>query len=102
VDARIITVFRSRLRPEHAAEYEQMAEEMSVRASEMPGYIEHKSFTASDGERVTIVLFDSWAHHRAWRSDERHRSAQAAGRDRFYAAYSISVAEVTQFRTFEA
>ncbi len=32
---------------------------MSALAKAMPGYISHKGFVAEDGERVTIVEFES-------------------------------------------
>ena len=50
----IVTVFRSRLNPDVGEEYTEMAVRMSELAKTMPGYISHKSFTAEDGERVTI------------------------------------------------
>ena len=91
---RIVTVFRSRLRPE-AAElgYFELAERMEARARAMPGFIEFKTFAADDGERVSVIVFDSFEHQAAWRNDSEHRSAQRRGRQEFYAEYSISVCE---------
>jgi len=53
----IITVFRSRVKPEALKEYAGWAARMSELARKMPGYISHKGFAAEDGERVTIVEF---------------------------------------------
>ncbi len=64
----VMTVFRSRLR-EDATAYAAHAARMSDLARSMPGYVEHKVFTAEDGERVTLVRFADAASHRAW---ERH------------------------------
>ncbi len=51
----IVTIFRSRLREEALAEYEPVATQMERLASSMPGFISFKSFTAGDGERVSII-----------------------------------------------
>ena len=48
----IVTVFRSRLKPEAGAEYKEWAARMNALAVSMPGYVSHKGFTAEDGERV--------------------------------------------------
>ena len=90
----VITVFRSRLREDGATAYAEHAERISELARTMPGYIEHKVFVAEDGERVTIVTFADQAAHDAWRTHPDHRAAQKAGRDGYYAEYSIAVGTV--------
>jgi len=99
---RIITIFRSRLHPGNDSEYATVARRMNELATQMPGYIEHKSFLADDGERVTIVTFADQASHDAWRNHPEHRTAQRAGRERFYSEYSLTVAEVRHHREFPA
>jgi heme-degrading monooxygenase HmoA len=59
----------------------------------MPGFIDFKTFFAQDGERVSIIVFDSLGNQAAWRNDPQHREAQRRGRDDFYTTYSISVCE---------
>ena len=90
----VITVFRSRLRPDGAAGYAEHAERISELARSMPGHVEHKLFVAEDGERVTLVTFADQASHDAWRTHPEHRAAQRAGRDGYYSEYSIAVATV--------
>jgi heme-degrading monooxygenase HmoA len=97
-----VTVFRSRLRDEAGEEYEATAEEMEAAARAMPGFVDFKTFTADDGERVSLITFADRASHDAWRSDERHRRAQQAGRDRFYARYQIQVCDCVAIRRFDA
>lgn len=93
----ILTVFRSRLRPEAPAlGYHELAEEMERRARVMPGFVEFTTFTADDGERVSVVVFDDIDHHAAWREDPEHRAAQRRGVEEFYAEYRITVAEVVR------
>ena len=98
----IVTVFRSRLRPEAAGEYAATAAEIEALARTMPGLVDVKAFTAEDGERVTVVTFADEESQRAWREQADHRAAQRAGRDRFYAAYTIQVCRTIGTRSFVA
>lgn len=97
---RVVTVFRSRLNPGTDAEYAAVASRMNELATQMPGYVEHKSFVADDGERVTIVIFADRASHDAWRDHPEHRTAQGKGRERFYSEYSLLVADERTYREF--
>jgi hypothetical protein len=45
----VVTVFRSRLQPEYAAAYYEMATQMRALAEGMPGFISFKTFRAEDG-----------------------------------------------------
>ena len=90
----VVTVFRSRLAEAHTEAYAEHAVRMSELARGMPGYVEHKIFVASDGERVTLVTFADRATHEAWRDHPEHRAAQREGVRLYYDAYSISVGEV--------
>ena len=87
----ILVIFRSRLRPGVEAEYEPVAARMDALAASMPGYVAHKGFTAADGERVTLIEFESEETMRAWREHPEHRAAQRLGRERFYAEYRLTV-----------
>ena len=87
----MITVFRSRIRRENVEEYENATARMDALARSMPGYVSHKGFTAEEGERVTIVEFESEETHRAWATHPEHREAQRLGRERFYAEFRIQV-----------
>ncbi len=99
---RIVTVFRSRLADDAEANgYGELAAQMETRARQMPGFVDFKTFEASDGERVSLVVFDTLAHHEIWRDDPEHRSAQQRGRDTFYREYAISVCHELQWRHFD-
>jgi len=87
----VITLFRSRLRPEAREEYERWARRMNELAAEMPGFVSIKTFAADDGERISIVEFESEAAHGAWRDHPEHREAQRLGRERFYAEFQIQI-----------
>jgi heme-degrading monooxygenase HmoA len=87
----IITVFRSRVRPEAQEEYSRWAARMGELARSMPGYISHKGFAAEDGERVTIVEFESEEAQRAWAVHPEHVDAKKKGREDFYSEYRVQV-----------
>jgi heme-degrading monooxygenase HmoA len=95
----VITVFRSRLKPD-ATEYGPTAERMSELARTMPGYIAHKVFTAEDGERVTIVEFESAEAQEGWRKHAEHLAAQRKGRRDFYSEYRLQVCNVVKDTRF--
>ena len=97
----MVTVFRSRVRPENIDEYQKMSAKMSELARSMPGYLSHKGFTAEDGERVTIVEFESEETHRAWAELPAHRKAQQLGRERFYSEFSIHVCQALKSNAFK-
>ena len=87
----MVTVFRNRLRPEHAAAYADELAIVAELASAMPGFVETKTFVAEDGERCTVVTFADEVSHRGWRVHPRHRRAQLQGIESYYAEYSIAV-----------
>lgn len=89
----IIAIFRSRLRPENAAEFQELAARMLTLAQSMPGFTSYKVYAADDGERCSIIEFDSAEHLRAWREHPEHREAQRLGRERYYEEYSLHVSE---------
>ena len=97
----IVTVFRHRLRPDHVAEYNQLAGEMAAEADKMRGFISRKVFTAEDGERLTLVEFESEETHRAWAEHPDHRAAQKRGWTEFYAEYSIQICKTLRSNTFK-
>jgi heme-degrading monooxygenase HmoA len=98
----VVTVFRSRRRAGSADEYAATAEEMFRLAHTMPGLVDVKSFASDDGEHVTIATFADEESQTVWREHAEHRAAQRAGRDRFYAEYSLQVCETVRVRTFPA
>ena len=99
---RVVTVFRSRLRQDAEANgYDKLAAHMEGHARAMPDFIDFKGFTATDGERLSVIVFDTIAHRHAWRDDAEHRVAQQRGRDAFYSEYSISVCQELGRRNFQ-
>jgi heme-degrading monooxygenase HmoA len=97
----IVTVFRSRLQPEYAAEYSECATQMRALAEGMPGFVSFKTFQADDGERVSVIEFASEEALRTWREHPEHRKAQELGRAAFYAEFQIQVCTVIRQHGFK-
>lgn len=98
----VLTVFRSRVKPELREEYVKWVARMSELARQMPGYISHKGFAAEDGERVTIVEFESEEAQRAWAMHPEHVEAKKKGRSTFYLEYRIQICSVQRDSAFSA
>lgn len=97
----VVVLFRSKLMPDARADgYSEMASEMDALARSMPGFVDVKSFTADDGERLTVVWWQDEETLAAWRQAERHRVAQRLGRERWYEYYKIDVAHIVRANTF--
>lgn len=93
-----VVVFRNRLREEAAEEYARWAARMDELARQMQGFVSIKSFAAEDGERVSVVEFESDADARRWGRHPEHREAQKLGRERFYSEFTLQVCEVSRER----
>jgi heme-degrading monooxygenase HmoA len=98
----ILTVFRSRLNDGHRAEYDRHVQTTAALAEQMPGFLGHKMFVAEDGERVTLVEFDTMDHQRQWSLSPEHKAAAIAGRRGFYAEYRIQICRVERDASFQA
>ena len=70
-------------------------------AAGMPGYISHKGYAAEDGERCTIVEFESEEAQRAWRMHPEHRTAQQAAREMFYETYNLQICQLKRQSKFD-
>lgn len=97
----VITIFRSRLREEGQEEFQELADRMLKLAESMPGFLSYKVYRSEDGERCSIIEFESHEQLRAWRNQVEHRRAQQAGRERYYQAYTLHVAEPVRESRFE-
>jgi heme-degrading monooxygenase HmoA len=87
----VVTDFRSRLRTGVEIEVERLTQEMNDAVAAMDSFIDHKSYVASDDERVTIVRFRDLECQRRWSEHPSHREAQRRGREEFYSWYDIAV-----------
>lgn len=98
----IVTVFRSRLNPGAQEEYGPMAKRMSELAQTIPGYVSHKGFVAEDGEKVTIVEFESEEALQEWRVHPEHGVAKRHGIQSFFSEYKYQICSVIRERAWSA
>jgi len=98
----IVTVFRSRLNPETQDEYGAVAQHMSELARTIPGYVSHKGFSAADGERVTIVEFETEEALQQWRVHPDHAKAKRRGIESFFSEYKFQICAVIKSRGWAA
>ena len=97
----VITVFRSRIRPENADGFQELADRMMELAEAMPGFVSYKVYKSDDGERCSVIEFETAEHLQAWRAHPEHALAQKIGRERFYAEYTSFVGEPLRVSRFE-
>lgn len=98
----ILVAFRSRLRPEATDAYAAMAQQVGPLAMAVPGYLSHKAYTAADGERVTLVEYESEDAVKLWARDRQHAVAKKAGRGEFFSWYRVQICQVLSERSHDA
>jgi heme-degrading monooxygenase HmoA len=76
--------------------YHSAAHAMDALAAEQPGYLAMESVRGTDGLGITVSYWQSDSAAKAWRDHPEHQAIRDAGRDRWYAHYSLQVAEVTR------
>jgi len=89
----VVVLFYSRLRDDTGPDYAPLAGRMLELARAMPGFCSFKHFAAPDGERLSVIEFESEETLRAWREHPEHREAQRRGRDEFYAEYRLQACQ---------
>ena len=89
-----VTIFRSRLVPEHEHEYHELAAAIEARAWASGGLLEFKTFVAEDGERCSVAVFADSETHERWRREPLHLEAQRAGWERLYESFEILVCQL--------
>jgi heme-degrading monooxygenase HmoA len=101
ITAMIVILFRSRLAAAAGADYAAMDAELDRLVRNQPGFIDVKSFTAVDGERLTLVWWRDRETLAQWRNLPIHRQAQQTGRAKWYEYYKMEVAEIFRTSDFE-
>lgn len=97
----IVGIFRSRLIPDVQDEYGPMARETGELVRSIPGYISHKLFMAEDGERATIVEFESEEAVHEWKIHPRHLEAKKLGFTKFFSAFKYQICSVINTNVWE-
>lgn len=85
-----LVIFRNRKRADIDADaYIHDAVEMEALAEEQPGFLLFRSFTADDGE---VLSMSEWADEEsatAWAHNADHLVVQRRGRDEYYESYTL-------------
>jgi heme-degrading monooxygenase HmoA len=87
------------LRTEGDDGYAAMAQAMEALAAEQPGWLGFES--AREGLGISVAYFRDLESIKAWRENLRHRAAQQKGRDAWYSAYKVRIAQVERDYGFE-
>ena len=79
-----------------------MAQQIGPLAMAVPGYIAHKAYTAADGERVTLVEYESEEAVQLWARNRQHALAKTAGRRDFFSWFRVQVCQVLREHSHDA
>lgn len=88
----LVVIFRARIR-ELDEDYFAVARRMRELAFEEYGCLAFHAVTEGE-EEVALSYWPDEASIKAWHQDPEHREAQRLGRERWYAGYSVQVAQV--------
>ena len=87
-----VVIFRAQAR-DLDAEYSAMAAQMRELALTQFGCLDFSAATEGDQE-IAVSYWPDEASIRAWRADPEHLAAQQLGRERWYADWSVQIAEI--------
>jgi heme-degrading monooxygenase HmoA len=100
--AMVVVIFRARLRPDaDTTALERAGVRMVELASQMPGFVPYKDFSAADGEALTLVEFQDEPTLLAWRNHPEHLQVQEMARRDHYSEYRIQVCRPTREYAFD-
>lgn len=74
--------------------YDGTAARMVELAAESDGFLGIDSVRSADGAGITVSYWRDEEAVAAWRADLEHTAARGAGRERWYEAYTVTVARV--------
>lgn len=87
-----VVIFRATAR-DLDAEYSAMAAQMRELALTQFGCLEFSAVTEGEQE-IAVSYWPDEASIRAWKQHGDHLAAQRLGRERWYASYTVDIAEV--------
>ncbi len=93
----MVVIFKNELNPgADGSEYRAAAARMWELGTRMPGFVSFKSYTADDGEQISIITFESEEALDAWRTHPEHVKIQERAREIFYNRYWARVCRVVR------
>ena len=97
----VAVIFTSQRTADDDAGYQAMAVEMERLGAQQPGFLGIESARGADGLGITVAYWRSAADARAWKGHVDHLAAQQLGRERWYRAYRVRIAEVAREYGYE-
>ncbi len=98
----MVTLFFSQLRKDIDMDaYDADRMRMMDQITQLSGFISSKVFTAEDGERLNVVLFESDEAQDQWRFNPDHNQTQQKGREEYYQYYRSIVCESVRESNWE-
>jgi heme-degrading monooxygenase HmoA len=96
-----VNIFRSRKRADFdAAAYDADAERMEALARTQKGFISFRSYSADDGEKLSMSEWETEEDARAWQRNAEHVAVQGKGRSDYYETYTVYSCNEPQVRSF--
>ena len=89
-----VVIFRAQVR-QFDADYSAMAAQMRELALTQFGCLDFTAVTEGEQE-IALSYWPDEASIRAWKRHADHLMAQKLGRERWYAAYSVEIGEITR------
>lgn len=90
----IAVIFVSERTADDAAGYAAAAKAMEALARLQPGFLGFVAARGADGVGIAVSYWRDDAAAKAWRDQPDHAAIRAAGRNRWYESYALSVARV--------
>ena len=97
----VVILFRSRLTAAAGTDYTTKSDELENMVRTFDGFVDVRSYTAPDGERLTVVWWRDLESLKKWRNDPTHAAAQGRGRKDWYEFYKLEVAEIVRDSNFQ-
>lgn len=98
----ILTVFRSLVKDKAQDPYRSLVPEIVAVAETMPGFLSRKSYTADDGERLSLVAFADEQSQRHWAHNAERLAAKQRRRESFYSEYFVQICHVIRESRYTA
>ncbi len=94
----IVVIFELWPKPEHKADYFELAGELRPLLEGIDGFISVERFesVSEPGKFVSLSFWRDEAAVAAWRNIAEHRLAQTRGRGQIFADYRLRVAEISR------
>jgi heme-degrading monooxygenase HmoA len=92
-----VVLFEIRTRPGiDTSAYEREFERMLALVSKVPGFLGIEGYAGENGTELAVARFDSEESIATWRDHADHAATRQRGREEFFDAYSITVAQITR------